>query len=350
MKAALLIILLTLPALAQEPTTPPIPPAAPVGPSAPEAEKPAPRRAQPATTADSARPAAENAAPGATARAATARASTAPASTAPAATAPAATADSAPAATSPAAPADSAQTATAPTATSPAAPAPPGTADTAAPTATAPSAASPAAPAEATAPSPASPRAADVAATGPAHYQRYDHRGALGLLLATTVERKDAGAAGQISDAGWRVGAEVGGTYPVSYSGNEFKLALRGLFGGPAVDTALYLGFRGYFDLSFWRANLEQWKTFFDLDLCGHLTPAYEIEVTDGLAGTLSTTHVKAPLTATAGPRVGVGVQFDFLPVAGAYLAIAGQLGFGTGVRFGAELLLGLQFRSYLLE
>ncbi|HUK64405.1 MAG TPA: hypothetical protein VLV15_13755, partial [Dongiaceae bacterium] len=173
-----------------------------------------------------------------------------------------------------------------------------------------------------------------------ANYQRYDHRGALGLLLATTVERKDTGGAGALSDTGWRAGLEVGGTYPVSYSGNEFKLSYRALLGGPVVDSALYLGFRGYFDLSFWKSGLDQWKTFFDLDVCAHVTPAWSVTNTDGLASPLSAPgKLSAGVTVTGGPRVAVGVQLDFLPVSGAYLAIAGQLGFGTGVRFGAEAL-----------
>lgn len=182
-------------------------------------------------------------------------------------------------------------------------------------------------------------------------YTRYDHRGALGLLLATTAERKDAAGWGALSDAGWRAGLEIGGTYPLSYSGNELKLSVRTLLGGPVVDTAVYFGFRGYFDLSFWKSQLDQWKTFFDLDVGAHFTPAWSLDLRDGLAGPLSAPGtVSAGFTVQGGPRVAIGVQFDFLPVSGAYLAFAGQLGFGTGVRFGAELLFGFQLRSYLLE
>jgi hypothetical protein len=166
------------------------------------------------------------------------------------------------------------------------------------------------------------------------------------------VERKDAAGWGTLNDAGWRAGLELGGTYPVSFSGNEFKLSVRSLLGGNVVDTAVYFGFRGYFDLSFWKAQLEQWKTFFDLDLCAHFTPAWSAKIRpDGLAGPFEAPGtVNAGLTVQGGPRVAIGVQFDFLPVSGAYLAIAGQLGFGTGVRFGAEMLFGFQLRSYLLE
>ncbi|MFT3837652.1 MAG: hypothetical protein QM723_11715 [Myxococcaceae bacterium] len=192
--------------------------------------------------------------------------------------------------------------------------------------------------------------AAPAAESGP-QYTRYDHRGALGLLLATTAERKDAAGWGVLSDAGWRAGLEIGGTYPVSYSGNELKLSVRTLLGGQVVDTAVYFGFRGYFDLSFWKSQLDQWKTFFDLDIGAHFTPAWSISLRDGLAGPLSAPGtVSSGVTVQGGPRVAIGVQFDFLPVSGAYLAIAGQLGFGTGVRFGAELLFGFQMRSYLLE
>ena len=50
------------------------------------------------------------------------------------------------------------------------------------------------------------------------------------------------------------------------------------------------------------------------------------------------------------GPRVGLGIQLDFLPIAGTYFMIEGQIGFGDGLRYGAGMLLGVQLRSYLFD
>lgn len=149
--------------------------------------------------------------------------------------------------------------------------------------------------------------------------ERFDHRGSLGLLLGGSFERKDSANNAGPGDSGWRGGAEVGGTLAVGSEGNDLKLSLRALFGGP-FDLALFAGYRGYF-------SVGQWKTFFDLDAAAHFTPRF-----------------------TIGPRVGVGVQLDFLPVAGAFAVLGGQIGFGDGLRYGVELMIGFQFRSYLLE
>ena len=164
--------------------------------------------------------------------------------------------------------------------------------------------------------------------TAVAAEERYDHRGSLGLLVGGSIERKDSANNNVPSDPGyklgnWGGGVELGGTVAVGSEGNDLKLSVRALFGG-LFDFGIFAGYRGYF-------SVGQWKTFFDLDLAGHITPDV------------------AP-HGTVGPRVGVGVQLDFLPVAGAYPVHGGQIGFGDGLRYGAELTIGFQFRSYLLE
>jgi len=45
-----------------------------------------------------------------------------------------------------------------------------------------------------------------------------------------------------------------------------------------------------------------------------------------------------------------VGAQYDFLPTMGVYSTLGAQLGGGSGMRLSFELLIGFQFRTYLLE
>lgn len=149
--------------------------------------------------------------------------------------------------------------------------------------------------------------------------QRYDHKGSVGLLVAVTGERKDASSGG----SGWKAGVELGGTVAPFDNSNELKLSGRLLFPKDSAalnDFGINLGWRNYFDLG-------QWKTLFELDVATHITPHFHI-----------------------GPRLGVGAMYDFLPTMGVYALIGAQIGFGNGARYGAELLLGIQFRSYLLE
>lgn len=166
-----------------------------------------------------------------------------------------------------------------------------------------------------------------LVATGAGAEERYDHRGSLGLLLGGSVERKDSANTGGIGDGGWRGAGELGGSIGVGSEGNDLILSFRALCCGDAtllpalgLDLSLYGGYRGYFAFG-------QWKTFFDLDAALHFTPR-----------------------ATIGPRVGIGLQLDFLPVAGAFAVLGAQIGFGDGIRYGAELMLGFQLRTYVLE
>lgn len=149
--------------------------------------------------------------------------------------------------------------------------------------------------------------------------ERRDHRGSLGLLVAATGERVDHAATGY-SNAGWRAGAEAGGTLQFGQNDNEVALRGRLIFGGPALDVLIRAGLRRFF-------GLEAWKTFVELDVVSHVTPRFSI-----------------------GPGIGAGVQYDFASIAGVYAVVSTHLGFGSGIRFGADVLVGLQLRTYLFE
>ncbi|MBI3183900.1 MAG: hypothetical protein HYZ28_17320 [Myxococcales bacterium] len=142
----------------------------------------------------------------------------------------------------------------------------------------------------------------------------------MGLLLAGGVEHKESAISGRIFESGQRADVDLGGTIAIGHDGNELKAFGRASLGGPSIDWSLAAGYRGYF-------GHGRFKTFFDLDAAAHLTPQL-----------------------TFGPRVGFGLQYELSPLAGIFTGLAAQLGFGGALRFDAELIVGLQFRSYLLE
>lgn len=114
---------------------------------------------------------------------------------------------------------------------------------------------------------------------------------------------------------------DLGGTWAVGYDGNELLAWGRlGLDRERLVAGAIVAGYRGYF-------GDGRVKTFVDLDGALHLAPVLAV-----------------------GPRVGFGTQLELSEVAGLFLGVAAQFGFGRAIRFDAELVLGLQLRSYLLE
>jgi hypothetical protein len=154
--------------------------------------------------------------------------------------------------------------------------------------------------------------------TAAAAQERYDHRGSLGLIAGAGGEIVSAAATGT-SDNGVRLPIEVGGTASIT-DRTEAKVAARIAALGPALDWSALAGVRSSF-------GYEKWKTFFDLDFAAHFAPVW-----------------------TLGARVAVGVQYDFLPTMGVYSALGGQLGGGAGMRLSFELVIGFQFRSYLLE
>lgn len=149
--------------------------------------------------------------------------------------------------------------------------------------------------------------------------ERFDHRGALGVTLAGGGERKDLLGL-SISDSGWRGNLEAGLTFAVTRAGSELKVAGRVTLGGAIIDGSALAGFRSYF-------GYERWKTMLDLDLAVHFTPLV-----------------------TVGPRLGFGVQYELLGVMGVFAQLGAQLGFGRGLRLSFDLMIGVQFRTYVLD
>jgi hypothetical protein len=151
---------------------------------------------------------------------------------------------------------------------------------------------------------------------------RFDHRGSVGLLFGAGVDFKDSVPSGhQERDQGVRMNIDAGGTLAIGHDGNEAKVWGRGSFGASTKDWAIGAGYRGYF-------GAEQFKTFFDLDAVFHLTPFF-----------------------TVGPRLGIGIQYEIVPVVGIFAATGAQIGGGPGgLRVSFDAMAGLQFRSYLLE
>lgn len=152
--------------------------------------------------------------------------------------------------------------------------------------------------------------------------ERYDHRGALGLTVATGVEALTAVSITQTGERGGRLPLEVGGTLWLS-DHNELRLAGRlapGLVPITTLAGSFFAGIRN-------SIGYAQWKTFFDLELAVHVAPFFAI-----------------------GARAAFGVQYDFLPIMGVYAQLGGQLAGATSLRLSGEVVVGLQFRTYLFE
>lgn len=147
--------------------------------------------------------------------------------------------------------------------------------------------------------------------------ERWDHRGAVGLLAAVGGEVRASNSATQV-DNGLRGDVDLGGT--VSFTDRTELLLLGRLSLGGAQFFSLTAGIRsGY--------QLERWRTFFDLSATVHFGSLW-----------------------TVGPRVAVGVQYELHPLVGLYSTVGGQIGWGAGLRLVGEVSLGVQLRSYLLE
>ncbi|MGC4114069.1 MAG: hypothetical protein QM765_05305 [Myxococcales bacterium] len=113
---------------------------------------------------------------------------------------------------------------------------------------------------------------------------------------------------------------DVGGTLAVGQAGGEFLLKARLNFLSPAKGLSAFVGYRKYW-------GKDEFKTFLSIDVLANFMP-----------------------TVTFGARPGFGVVWDFSPIMGMWAEAAGTFGLGWGRRFGAELTVGFQARTYLLE
>lgn len=159
--------------------------------------------------------------------------------------------------------------------------------------------------------------------------ERFDHRGAVGLLLGLSALRKESSA----GDNTWRGALNVGGTLNVGWRSNEILLlgsvsmtrtevldtTTNKLSYGFGIDGQVAGLFRGYFG--------DRWKTFFDLGAALNFSPGV-----------------------TAGPRLGIGLQYELSSLAGIFATLGAFIGFGSVLMWRAELMLGVQLRSFLLE
>ena len=150
--------------------------------------------------------------------------------------------------------------------------------------------------------------------------ERWDHRGALGLLVGGGVDFKREVKSGGETEEGRRGVLETLLSFPLGVSGSEWTIGARTGFGGPSVDVAAAGGLRAYF-------GEERFKTYLTAELSLHVTP-----------------------NVTAGPRLGIGIQYELLPTFGVYLGGAAEVTAGQGIRIAAAVLGGIQLRTYIFE
>jgi hypothetical protein len=150
--------------------------------------------------------------------------------------------------------------------------------------------------------------------------QRWDHRGALGLLAGGGADFVGQVKSGGQTQEGTYGLVETLLSFPMGASGNEWTVGSREAIGGGTVDVAIAGGIRAYF-------GDDRFKTYFTAELALHVTP-----------------------NVTAGPRVGIGVQYELLPTFGIYLGGAVEVTAGQGIRLAGSVVAGFQLRTYVFE
>jgi len=154
----------------------------------------------------------------------------------------------------------------------------------------------------------------------PEAVERTDHRGSQGLLVGGGADFTREVTSGGVSEEGVRGLVESLVCFPMGLSGNEWTVGTRAGFGQSKVDVALAGGIRAYF-------GDDRFKTYVTAEVAVHVTP-----------------------NVTAGPRLGLGIQYDFLPTVGVYLGGAAEVTAGQGIRIAGAVTAGFQFRTYIFE
>src|ERR1700687_139478 len=149
--------------------------------------------------------------------------------------------------------------------------------------------------------------------------ERWDHRGAVGLLTAVGLDVQDRVKGEVATEQAGRFAGILGGTWAIGNDGNEVKLFVQAFARG-GTAWAISAGYGGYF-------GQERFKTFYDLDGRFDLSPVF-----------------------TVGPRVGLGLQYEATQTIGVFAMLATRIGVGNGWAFSGEAFVGVQLRTYLLE
>ena len=157
-------------------------------------------------------------------------------------------------------------------------------------------------------------------AAGAEEEERWDHRGALGLLAGGGVDFVGQVKSGGQTQEGTYGLVETLLTFPMGASGNEWTVGSREAIGSGTVDVAVAGGLRAYF-------GDDRFKTYLTAELAVHVTP-----------------------NVTAGPRIGIGIQYEILPTFGIYLGGAVEVTAGQGIRLAGSVLGGFQLRTYVFE
>jgi hypothetical protein len=146
---------------------------------------------------------------------------------------------------------------------------------------------------------------------------RLDHRGQPSLLVAPALEHLIVARAGEDTDTGTGVVADVAWGVPLTDEGGEGFVGLRAgtSLSGAELRLAPYALYRGYY-------GDDAWKTYFDVGAFVRVEPVWG-----------------------GGVRLGFGLQYDPTEHLGWFAGLGGGIAFGDGLQTSVEFQSGLQLR-----
>ena len=160
----------------------------------------------------------------------------------------------------------------------------------------------------------------------PNYVYSLDHGGSLGLSVGAFGNYSSSEKASCLTcetsavATGWSGSLDIAASVGIGWEGAEFFVRFELQRLGQVPGENLSLGLRNYF-------GREEWKTFLDLEAVAAFRPV-----------------------GGGGLRGGFGVIWDFHPLFGLWAEARAAIILGHGRTFGAQLGLGLQFRSYLFQ